>query len=83
MTCEAESLGAHVLVKDEGSPVVMHSPLFGNPDPSQLAPIPLHESPLCSSLIESTRMLAELHPHKIVAASLAGPLTVTVRNFDA
>ena len=76
MTSEAESLGAKVLVKDDGSSVVMHSPLFGNPDPSQLAPIPLHESPLCSSLIESIRVLSEQHPYKMVAATLNGPLTV-------
>ena len=76
MVSEAESLGAEVLVKDDGSTVVVQSPLHGNPDPSQLSPISLHESPLCSSLIESVRLLSDLYPHKMVTASLNGPLTV-------
>ncbi len=76
MNSEAESLGAEVLMKDNGSPILTQSPLGENPDPSQLVPIPLQDSPLCSSLIESIRTLSERHPDKIIAASLNGPLTV-------
>jgi len=76
MSSEAESLGAEVLLRDEGSPVVKHSPLHGNPDPSRLVPISLQDSPLCSTVIGSIRVLSERYPDKIVAATLNGPLTV-------
>ena len=76
MTSEAESLGAEVLVRDEGSPVVKHSPLYENPNPSRLVPISLQDSPLCRTLIRSVWVLSERYTDKIVAASINGPLTV-------
>ena len=76
MTSEAESLGAEVLVRDEGSPLVKQSPLYENPDPSRLVQISLQDSPLCGTLIRSVRILSELYPDKIVSASVNGPLTV-------
>ncbi|UCB46910.1 MAG: hypothetical protein JSV25_05685 [Spirochaetota bacterium] len=76
MTSEAESLGAEVLVRDEGSPLIKQSPLYENPDPSRLVPISLQDSPLCRTLIRSVRILSGLYPDKIVSASVNGPLTV-------
>jgi len=76
MNSEAESFGAKVLMKENGSPYVAESYLSDKPDPSRLIPMPLHSSPLCTTLIESIRMLSERLPDKLVAATLNGPFTV-------
>jgi len=76
MNSEAESFGAKVLLKNNGSSVLAQSPLDEVPDPLHLVPNPLQDSPLCCSLIDSIRMLSERQPHKLVAATLNGPLTV-------
>ncbi|MFW6182014.1 MAG: uroporphyrinogen decarboxylase family protein [Spirochaetota bacterium] len=77
ITAEAESLGARVRVKDEGSPVIEYSPLHEKPDPERLEPVPLRSSPLCASILRSIHLLAGRHPHRMVAATVNGPLTVT------
>jgi uroporphyrinogen decarboxylase len=77
ITSEAQSLGARIEIKDEGSPVVTGSPLRDKPDPSALRSVPLSESPLCASVIESIRILSERHPEHLVAATVNGPVTVT------
>jgi uroporphyrinogen decarboxylase len=76
MNSEAESFGAKVLMKENGSQYIAGSPLSDRPDPSHLIPMTLHSSPLCTALIDSIRMLSERLPDKLVAASLNGPLTV-------
>lgn len=76
ITSEAESLGAEVLVRDEGSPTVKGSPFYENPDPGEIDPIPLKESPLCRKLIESVGLLSERYPDRMVTATLDGPLTI-------
>ena len=76
MNSEAESFGAKVLMKENGSQYVAESPLSDMLDPSHLIPMPLRSSPFCSALVDSIRMLSERLPGKLVAASLNGPLTV-------
>jgi MtaA/CmuA family methyltransferase len=77
ITAEAESLGARVRVKEEGSPVIEHSPLYESPDPERLQPGPLRSSPLCESILRSIHILAGRHPGRMVAATVNGPMTVT------
>ena len=76
MNSEAESFGAKVLMKENGSQYVAESPLSDMLDPFHLIPMPLRSSPFCSALVDSIRMLSERLPGKLVAASLNGPLTV-------